>query len=160
MSITTAVLISLGICLVAAVLEGLCAGKNVKSYFATLQFPPYAAPLGVWYGIGFVYYAIFFALIFRILRHEGDFGLRVGTLSLIIFMMAVNALWNYVFFRARNLFISFVAASLFPVLDIALLLCLIRFDSVAAWALVPYLLYRLYAVWWGYALWKMNRRRT
>ncbi|HKP36622.1 MAG TPA: hypothetical protein VJT71_07160 [Pyrinomonadaceae bacterium] len=62
MSLAYAILISFRICLGAAALEGLCAGKNVKSYFATLTFPPYAAPPGVWYGIGFVYYAIFFAL--------------------------------------------------------------------------------------------------
>ena len=35
--------------------------------------------------------------------------------------------------------------------------CLLRLDARAAFALVPYLLYRVYAVWWGYALWRANR---
>jgi len=34
-------------------------------------------------------------------------------------------------------------------MDLALLICLIQLDKVAAWALVPYLLYRLYSLWWG-----------
>jgi tryptophan-rich sensory protein len=41
-------------------------------------------------------------------------------------------------------------------MDIALFICLIQLDKVAAWSLAPYLIYRIYAVWWGYSLWKIN----
>jgi hypothetical protein len=34
-------------------------------------------------------------------------------------------------------------------MDIALLLFLLQLDTVAALALIPYLLYRAYGVWWG-----------
>jgi hypothetical protein len=47
--------------------------------------------------------------------------------------------------------------NVFPVMDIALFVSLIQLDTLAAWSLVPYLIYRIYAVWWGYALWKSNR---
>ncbi len=36
MSVTSAILISLGICVLSAILEGVLAGKNVKSFFAKL----------------------------------------------------------------------------------------------------------------------------
>jgi tryptophan-rich sensory protein len=97
-----------------------CAGKNVKSYFAKLQFPPYSAPLWVWYIIGVLYYATFSFLIYRLLRLDSDFMLKQIALTLIFFMMAINALWNYIFFRARNLFRSFIVANLFPLMDVAL----------------------------------------
>ena len=157
MSSGYAILISLGVCIIAAALEGVCAGKNVKSYFAKLQFPPYSAPLWFWYIIGGLYYVIFFFVIYRILRQANDSGLRPAVLTLILFMMVVNALWNYVFFRAQNLFLSFIGASLFPIMDIALFIGVIQIDKVAALSLIPYLLYRTYALWWGYGLWKMNR---
>lgn len=75
-------------------------------------------------------------------------------------MMLVNAFWNYIFFRARKLFLSFIVASFFPIMDIALFICLINLDKPAAWSLIPYLLYRIYALWWGYGLWKINGRAT
>ncbi len=156
MSVSYALLISLGACVIAAALEGVCAGKNVKPYFAKLRFPDYSAPLWVWYIIGGLYYVIFFFVIYRMLRHDGDFGLKYATLTLILFMMAVNAFWNYILFRAQNLFLAFIGGSLFPILDIALFICLTQLDKVAAWILVPYLLYRVYAVWWGYSVWKIN----
>ena len=40
-------------------------------------------------------------------------------------MMVANALWNYVFFRARNLFVGFISGSFAPILDLTLLSCLI-----------------------------------
>jgi len=55
MSATFAALISTGICLGAAALEGVCAGKNVKAHFAKLKWPRYSVPLGVWYIIGAAY---------------------------------------------------------------------------------------------------------
>ena len=81
---------------------------------------------------------------------------RSAALALVIVMMTVNALTNYVIFRDRNLRLSFIVGCVFPVMDITLLLCLIQLDRLAAWSLVPYLIYRVYAVWWGYALWKLN----
>jgi tryptophan-rich sensory protein len=152
-----ALLIAIGVCVMAAALEGACAGGNVKSYFATLRSPAFSAPLWAWYIIGIVYYATFFFILYRILILDTDSVLRPMTLGLIVFMMAANALWNYVFFRARKLFLAFVAGSAAPVFDTALFICLLQLDKVAAWSLVPYLLYRVYAVYWGYALWKLNR---
>lgn len=156
METTYALLVSFAVCAIAAVLEGVCAGKNVKPFFASLRFPPYSAPLWVWYIIGIVYYATFFFILYRILSLNTDSILKPATLSLIVFMMAANALWNYVFFRARKLFPAFMAGSIAPVFDTALFICLVRLDSVAAWSLVPYLLYRVYVVYWGYGLWKLN----
>jgi hypothetical protein len=40
-----AILIALVLCGTAAALEGVCAGKSVRSFFATLRFPRYSAPL-------------------------------------------------------------------------------------------------------------------
>ena len=73
-------------------------------------------------------------------------------------MMVVNALSNYVIFRLRDLRLAFVIGALFPLLDLTLLACLLQLNSTASAALVPYLVYRIYAVYWGYAVWKANLR--
>ena len=155
MSVGYALLVSCLVCALAAALEGACAGRNVKAFFSTLRFPPYSAPLWVWSIIGGVYYLIFGFVTYRLLRLDGSL-LRSAALALVLFMMIVNALTNYIIFRARNLRLSSIVGSLFPVMDMTLLFCLIQLDTLAAWSLVPYLIYRVYAVWWGCALWKLN----
>lgn len=158
MSAGYAILISLGACVMAAVLEGMCAGKNVKAFYSELLFPRYSAPLWVWGIIGGLYYLIFWFVLYRLLRLGGSSALGNSALALILFMMVVNALSNYAIFRARNLRLSFIIGNLFPLMDAALFACLLRLDRVAAWTLIPYLLYRIYALWWGYGLWKINGR--
>lgn len=157
MSTVYALLLSIAICALAAALEGVCAGRNVKAFFSTLKFPPYSAPLWIWSIIGGVYYIIFWFVLYRLFKLTAYSRLWYATVALMLFMMTVNGLSNYVIFRAKNLWLSYMIGNVFPVMDIALLLCLIQLDTVSAWSFVPYLIYRIYAVWWGYALWKANQ---
>ena len=156
MSTLNAVLISLGICVISAILEGLFARKNVKPFFAKLKWPSYSAPLWVWYIIGVFYYVIFFFLLYRIFRDEEEATLRNASLAMVLVMMAVNAGWNYVFFRKQDLFLSFIPFAFYPFLAIALFITLLQFDTAAACALGAYLVYLVYAVSWSYRLWKLN----
>jgi tryptophan-rich sensory protein len=151
-----ALLSSFAVCVLAAGLEGVCAGRNVKPLFAALKFPRYSAPLWIWYIVGIGYYGTFFFILYRLFRLNAESTLRTATVYLVLFMMMANALWNYLFFRSRKFFLAFVAGSAAPIFDAALFICLLGLDGVAAWALVPYLLYRVYAVWWGYGLWRLN----
>jgi tryptophan-rich sensory protein len=59
-------------------------------------------------------------------------------------------------FRARNLRLSYVIGCIFAGLDTVLLALVSRVDVLAAWPLLPYLVYRVYAVWWGRALVRLN----
>jgi translocator protein len=149
---------SLGICAIGAILEGVAAGKNVRPVFAKLRFPPYSPPLSVWYVVGIFYYATYFSLLYQILRHDGDEGLRHISLTLVLVILAANAFWNYLFFRAQNLFYCSRLGALYSLIALALFICLIQFDRVASYFLLPYLLYLIYASWWSYGLLKLNRR--
>lgn len=153
---TYAVLLSLAICAVAALLEGVCAGKEVKPFFGSLKFPRYSAPLWVWSIIGGLYYVVFWFVLYRLFQLTPS-PVKYFAVLLITVMMIFNGLTNLIIFRAKNLRLSFIVGALFPILDLTLLSCLIRLDKVAAWALAPYLVYRVYGVWWGYGLWQLNK---
>jgi len=152
-----AILSAVGACALAAGLEGLCAGKNVKAFFSQLRVPPYSPPLWLWSIIGGLYYVTFGFVLYRLLLLNAGSWIRPFTITLVLFMLTVNALANYVIFRARNLHLNFILCAVAPLVDVTLLICLVQLDSVAAWSLTPYLLYRIYSVWWCYAIWKMNR---
>ncbi|MET0754404.1 MAG: tryptophan-rich sensory protein, partial [Pyrinomonadaceae bacterium] len=82
MSTVSTVLVSLLICIVAAVLEGLFAGKDVKAFLADLRSPRFSPPFWVWAIIGVLYYAICFIILFRILRYDDNISIRYAALSL------------------------------------------------------------------------------
>lgn len=104
MNVTSVILSALGVCVIGAIAEGLTAGKNIKPLFARLRFPPYSAPLWAWYLIGALYYAICFTILYRLFRYIGDTSLWNIAFVLILVILATNALWNYIFFRAQSLF--------------------------------------------------------
>lgn len=158
MSKIFAIVVSLGICAIGAVLEGAAAGKNVKGVFAKLRFPRFSPPLPVWYGVGVFYYATYFSVLYRILRHDGDAGLRYMSLALVITILAANAFWNYLFFRAQNLLSASILGMLYSVVAIVLFICLVQFDRIASFIQLPYLIYLIYAAWWSYGLLKLNDR--
>ena len=151
-----AALLASAICIIAALVEGLCAGRNVKSFFASLKSPRYSPPLWLWSNHRW-----------RLLHH-----LLVFTLSTVPAVSGFcrqdhsphadrvhddrecpRQLHN---FSRPQIVPKLMVGNAFPVLDIALFTCLIRLDELAAWSMIPYLLYRIYAVWWGYRIWKAN----
>jgi tryptophan-rich sensory protein len=82
--------------------------------------------------------------------------LRASALALLGGMMFINALWNYFFFRTRNLFHACVVGLPYTVVALALFAVLLQVDRRAALCLLPYLLYLLYASLFGYRVWKLN----
>lgn len=106
---------SLAICVAAAALEGACAGTGVKAFFATLRSPKYSAPLPVWYAIGGLYYVTFGFVVCRLLRLGDEVPFRSAAIALVVSMLVANALWNLIFFRARNLYTAYAGESVIPV---------------------------------------------
>jgi tryptophan-rich sensory protein len=70
--------------------------------------------------------------------------------------MLGNGLTNLAIFRYHNLRLSCTIGNLYALLDLVLVVLVARLDRAAAWSLTPYLAYRLYAVWWGYAIAELN----
>lgn len=153
---TRELIYSFAACAVSVALEGVFAGGGIKQRFAELRGPRYVPPLWAWVVIGAFYYLICFVVLYRLFSISETVPLRRWALVLLFAMMFINALWNYFFFRTRNLFHAWVIG--FPYALVALLLfaLLLRLDRTAAFCLLPYLFYLFYAGTFGYQIWKLN----
>src|SRR3984893_10580107 len=153
---TRAIIYSLSICAIGAVLEAIFAGKEIKQRLANLRQPSFAIPFWGWMMIGGFYYAICFAVLYRLFLLPPA-PARGVAFALLGTMMFINALWNYLFFRTRNLFHAYLLGLPYGMIAISLfLLLLLRLDRMAAWCLLPYILYLFYGNLWGYRIWKLN----
>lgn len=153
---TRAIIYSLAICALGAALEGLCAGSGIKQRLANLRSPSFAIPFWGWMVIGGLYYLICFAVLYRLFLLPPSYA-RSAAFALLGTVMFINALWNYFFFRTRNLFHPFLLGLFYSAIAISLfLLLLLRIDRMAATCLLPYIIYLCYANIWGYRVWKLN----
>lgn len=148
---------SLLICAISAVLEGILAGGGVRERFAELRLPRFSPPLPVWFVIGGAFYLICFTVLYRLWNLPAS-GARNTALGMLMGMMGMNALWNYLFFRARNLFLSFLGFLPYGLVALALFVLTLELDRVAALWILSYVAYLVYATAWGYGLWRINRR--
>lgn len=152
-------MIALALCALAAGLEGIAAGSNVKERLAALAQPRWAPPLRLWIAIGVAYYVVCFMVLSRVLALPPDRS-RTVALVLILLIMLVNAYWNVLFFRRRDQWLSFVAGAMYSVLAVVLWLLLWRIEMSAMVWLTPYIAYLPYANAFGYAVWQSNRAQT
>ena len=125
-------------------------------WYAGLAKPRFLVPLRVFYLVGFLYYALFAVVLYRVLARIDDprgraisFGLSVGVLLL-------NELWNYGFFGLRSTLAGFLGIAVFLAPLTALVVARRTYERTSAWLLVPYYLWVLYDLAWTYELWRLN----
>jgi translocator protein len=152
-----ALIYSLGVCALSVALEGIFAGGGIKQRLAELRVPRYVPPLWGWIVIGAFYYVICFVVLYRLLSMPATVALRQWALAMLGGIMLINALWNYFFFRTRNLFHAFVIGLPYSGLAVVLFGVLLHLDRPAAWCFLPYILYLFYASRFGYLIWKLNQ---
>ena len=148
--------LALIICGAAAVAEGALAGGSVRRRLAQLRMPPYSPPFALWLGIGAVYYAMCFVVLRYLLASRQFTRLPLVALALVVIVLLVNALWNVLFFRWRDLRASFVAFIPYAIVVAALVAVLFRVYPFGAALFACYCMYLIYATWWVYNLWRLN----
>src|SRR5262245_31317765 len=130
-----ALVLALLVCAVAAILEGIAAGRGVRQRFGELSMPQFSPPLRAWVVIGVAYYVVCFTVLYRLLLLSGA-GLRTVGLILILLILLANAVWNYLFFRRRSLRLSFGVSVPYSAVAVVLLAILFKLDRIAALALL------------------------
>ena len=147
---------ALAACIVAAALEGALSGTNVKARFAEIRQPQRSLPMWAWFIIGFVYYVLFFLTLNSLLGSLPTPGWTSAALVMVAVLLGANAIWNWVFFRKKDLWLSVVLSALYILVATALAIALFRLhDPLAAWYLI-YVGYLAYSTWWVYSLWRLN----
>jgi translocator protein len=150
------VLIATIICAAAAAAEGVLAGSGVRQRFQQLRLPAAAPPMWLWVLIGVAYYLIAFTILVRLQIVQRTDTTRAAFVLLLV-VLSANAIWNYVFFRAKNLAATLMLSVCYSVCVLALQILLAISDLVSAFVLLPYTLYLGYANWLQYEMWRLNR---
>ena len=155
-AVTRPVVWAVAVCLAAAALEGVLAGRGVRRRLTELRQPRYSPPFAVWVAIGVGYYVIAAVVLARALDAPPS-GLRWIVLSLISALLLMNALWNLAFFRLKHLTVAAIIAVAYAPVAVSLMALLAGADPVSAWVFLPYVVYLGYAAWWILSLRRLNR---
>jgi tryptophan-rich sensory protein len=118
--------------------------------------PSYSPPFALWFGIGGVYYVMCFIVLRHLLAGSPFTPALLMAIALVIIILLGNALWSVLFFRWRDLRATFIAFIPYAVVVATLVALLVRLYPFGAALFACYFLYLVYAMWWGYHLWRLN----
>jgi tryptophan-rich sensory protein len=144
----------------AALCEGIMSGMGIKARFAELRLPNSAPPLWAWSVLGGAYYVLFFFLLRSVLARPSIPLWTSVTLTLTAVLLIANASWNWIFFRKKDLWLSFLFFMPYLLLAFTLAGVLHRIRSPISGWYALYLAYLAYATWWGYRVWRLNGGST
>ena len=149
-------LAALGICIVGAAFEGLCAGRDPMAQLRQTRQPRWSPPNKVWIAIGIAWYVGCFVALVRLLPNRPRSGVAV---VLLLALMAANGFANVLGFRLKRLDWAFYFFAPYWLLLGAFMVQACRIDQVTCVLFALYAAYQLYAVVWAFSLWRMNPRR-
>ena len=146
--------IALALCVAAAAVEGLCAGRDPMGQLKQIKQPAWSPPNWVWICIGIAWYGICFIALVRLLP---DWPRHQAPVIALTALMLANAAANILAFRMRRLDLAFFFLAPYWALLAVFLWAACPLDHLVCILFGIYAVYQLYAAAWGYQLWRMNR---
>jgi benzodiazapine receptor len=139
----------------AAATIGAIASASASEFYAGLDKPAWAPPAGVFGPVWTVLYASMAVSAWLVWR-ERSWARARGALGLFVLQLAVNASWSWLFFAWRRGGLAFADIVVLVVLIVATMIAFARVRQLAAWVLLPYLLWVCFAAALNWTVWQRN----
>lgn len=146
----------LAVCLAAGGLGSIPTAKGVREWYPTLRKPPGTPPSWVFGPVWTTLYVLMAVSAWLVWRQYG-WGAKP---ALLIFFaqLALNLAWSGIFFGARLPGLAFVEIVILWLSIAFTIFVFFWLDALAAYLLVPYLLWVTYAAYLNGGIWTLNRR--
>ncbi|HEX6462095.1 MAG TPA: TspO/MBR family protein [Candidatus Saccharimonadales bacterium] len=116
--------------------------NEISGWYAELTKPAFNPPSWLFGPVWTLLYILMGIAAFLVWRRPGDHGLA---LSVFATQLTLNLAWSFIFFGAHLLLAAFVEILLLLAVIIWTIVVFARISRIAAWLLVPYLLWVSFA---------------
>jgi benzodiazapine receptor len=150
-----ALALSFAACFAISALGGAITAGPVKTWYPLLAKPALTPPDLAFPIVWTALYALMAIAAWRVWRAAGFARARVALL-LFALQLVLNLGWSWLFFGQQM--IGWALAEI-AVLWLAIAACIVTFtrhDRIAAWLLLPYLLWVSFAAYLSFAIWQLN----
>lgn len=149
-------LLSLVLCLGVGIIEGVVTRPEIAVWYAGLVKPSWTPPPIVFPIAWTLLYALMALSFWRLWNSQTRIRERTQAMMLFLIQLALNALWSPVFFGFHGTRTALVVIMALLVAIAATMRAAFRVDRLAAWLLVPYLLWVAYATTINFGVVAMN----
>jgi benzodiazapine receptor len=148
-------IVSVVISQAAGAIGSLFTVQNIPTWYAGLNKPSFNPPNYLFGPVWITLYFMMGVAFFLVWKNSGKFDIKVPAILFIV-QLVLNALWSILFFGMKNPMLGFFEII---ILWVFIVLCVIKFypvSKIAAWLLIPYLLWVSFASVLNFKLWMLN----
>jgi benzodiazapine receptor len=127
--------------------------RAIPTWYAKLKKPTFNPPNWVFGPVWTVLYALQGIAAYLIFRASGN-GIAF---DIFVIQLLLNALWTPLFFGAKRLGFALAEIIALLIFIVATIILFFGINAVAAWLMVPYVLWVAFATALNYKIWQLNR---
>ena len=142
-----------GLCLLVGVAGGTITARSLHTWYASLHAPPGTPPNWVFAPVWSVLYVMIGVAAWLVWRRSG----ASGPLRLWGWQLAANAMWVPAFFGLHSPPLAMAVVLVLIALTAITVRFFARIRRVAAWLMLPYLGWVLFAAYINAGFWLLNR---
>lgn len=128
--------------------------EAIPTWYANLVKPVLNPPNSIFGPVWTVLYVLMAIAAYLVSREKKQSD---APMALFFLQLFFNAIWTPLFFGARALGIALIDISLLFILIILTMIVFARVNKIAAWLLLPYLVWVGFATYLNASIWVLNR---
>ena len=150
--------------LITAIIIAQCAGligslftaPAIPTWYAQLNKPEFNPPDGVFGPVWLVLYTLMGLSSYLVWQKRATNPIAGRAIVVYAVHLVFNALWSVLFFGLKNPGLALVEIILLWALILAVIVLFFRAERLAAYLMIPYLLWVSFAVGLNYSIWRLN----
>lgn len=147
---------SIFICQLAGVIGSIFTTSAIKDWYVFLLKPTFAPPNWVFAPVWVTLYTMMGISLFLIWKKGLDKKEINNAFKLFLIHLLVNSLWSVIFFGLRNILGGLIEISILVVLVVIIVTKFYKIDKVAAYLLIPYLFWGIFATFLNFQILRLN----
>lgn len=138
------------ICQAAGVVGSLFTLSAIPTWYATLVKPSFNPPSWLFGPVWTVLYTLMGISLYLVWKNK-------SAVKLFILQLVANGLWSIIFFGMKNIQLALIEIIVLLILVLATIKKFYKINKIAAYLLIPYLLWGGFASLLTYSLWVLNK---
>ena len=145
------------LCQLAGIIGSVFTVNSIPTWYATLVKPTFNPPSWVFGPVWTILYTLMGISLYLVMskglkKKEVGLAVRAFTWQLIL-----NSFWSIIFFGWKNIFLALVEIIVLLTLVVVTIVRFYKINKVAAYLLIPYLIWGSFATFLTYGIWTLNR---
>lgn len=149
-------LLAIVICEAAGILGSLFTASAIPTWYVLLVKPSFSPPSWLFGPVWVVLYMLMGISLYIIWERGFKKPQVKKAITLFTIQLIFNAAWSLIFFGLHNISLAFIEIIAMWILIVAVIFKFLKIEKIAAYLLIPYLIWVTFASYLNFSIWRLN----